>query len=59
MKCLKHLLFTDFQSGFFKMPHNVRRYVQLPQHRGGARFCTRDAMQDYAVITFFSRWQKP
>jgi len=31
----------------------------LPQHRGGACFCTRDAMQDYAVITLFSRWQKP
>jgi len=27
--------------------------------RGGACFCTRDAMQDYAVITLYSRWQKP
>jgi len=31
----------------------------LPQHRGGACFCTRGAMQGYAVITLFSRWQKP
>jgi len=42
-----------------KIGHNVRRYVALAQSRGGARFCTRDAMQDYAVITLFSRWQKP
>jgi len=26
---------------------------------GGACFCTRGALQDYAVITLFSRWQKP
>jgi len=32
--------------------HNVRRYVALPQSRGGARFCTRDAMQDYDVVLF-------
>ena len=38
---------------------NVRRYVALAQSRGGACFCTRGAMQGYAVITFFSRWQKP
>jgi len=38
---------------------NVRRYVALAQSRGGACFCTRGAMQDYAVITLFSRWQKP
>jgi len=38
---------------------NVRRYVALAQSRGGARFCTRGAMLDYAVITIFSRWQKP
>jgi len=31
----------------------------LPQHRGGACFCTRGAMQDYDVICLFSRWQKP
>jgi hypothetical protein len=33
--------------------------VALPQSRGGACFCTRGAMKDYAVITLFSRWQKP
>ena len=38
---------------------NVRRYVALAQSRGGARFCTRGALQDYAVITLYSRWQKP
>jgi len=38
---------------------NVRRYVALAQSRGGACFCTRGAMQGYAVITLFSRWQKP
>ena len=26
---------------------NVRRYVALPQSRGGACFCTRGTMQDY------------
>jgi len=39
--------------------HNVRRYVALPQCRGGACFCTRGAVQDYDVIGLFSRWQKP
>ena len=34
------------------MAHNVRRYVALAQSRGGACFCTRGAMQDYAAITF-------
>jgi len=29
---------------------NVRRYVQLAQLRGGACFCTRDAMQGYEVV---------
>jgi len=38
---------------------NVRRYVALAQSRGGARFCTRGEMQDYATITLFLRWQKP
>jgi len=32
------------------MAHNVRRYVALAQSRGGARFCTRGAMQDYDVV---------
>jgi hypothetical protein len=45
-------------SGFI-MVGNVRRYVALAQSRGGACFCTRGAVQDYAVITLFSRWQKP
>jgi hypothetical protein len=31
---------------------NVRRYVALAQSRGGACFCTRDAMQDYNVVLF-------
>jgi len=31
---------------------NVRRYVQLAQSRGGACFCTRDAMQGYDVVLF-------
>jgi len=34
------------------MPPNVRRYVQLAQSRGGARFCTRGAMQGYDVVLF-------
>jgi len=34
------------------MLHNVRRYVQLAQSRGGACFCTRGAMQDYDVVLF-------
>ena len=37
---------------YFKMPCNVRRYVALAQSRGGACFCTRDAMQDYDVVLF-------
>jgi len=43
----------------YGIQHNVRRYVALAQSRGGACFCTRGAMQGYAVITLFSRWQKP
>ena len=31
---------------------NVRRYVALPQSRGGACFCTRGAMQDYNFVLF-------
>jgi len=38
---------------------NVRRYVALAQSRGGTRFCSRGAVQDYPVNTLFSRWQKP
>jgi len=34
--------------------------VGVPMHRdGGACFCTRGAVQDYAVITLFSRCGKP
>jgi len=36
----------------FWVKHNVRRYVQLAQSRGGACFCTRGAMQDYDVDLF-------
>jgi hypothetical protein len=32
--------------------YNVRRYVALAQSRGGARFCTRGAMQGYDVVLF-------
>ena len=31
---------------------NVRRYVQLAQSRGGARFCTRGAMRGYDYYYF-------
>ena len=37
---------------------NFRRYLQLAQSRGGACFCTRDAMQSYAIGPLLSRWQK-
>jgi len=45
----------------YRIGYNVRRYVQLVRQLadGGARFCTRAAMQDYAVSSLFSRWQKP
>jgi len=32
--------------------YNVRRYVLLAPLRGGACFCTRDAMQGYDVVLF-------
>jgi hypothetical protein len=32
------------------MAYNVRRYVALPQSRGGACFCTRGAVQDCYVV---------
>jgi len=32
------------------MRHNVRRYVQLAQSRGGACFCTRGAVQIYDIV---------
>ena len=34
------------------MNANVRRYVALAQSRGGACFCTRDAMQGYEGYYF-------
>jgi hypothetical protein len=37
---------------FLRVKHNVRRYVQLAQSRGGACFCTRGAMQGYDVVLF-------
>jgi len=33
-----------------RIGYNVRRYVLLAQSRGGARFCTRGAMQDYDIV---------
>jgi len=51
--------FSLMQAGIVDMQPNVRRYVALPQSRGGACFCTRGAMQGYDVICLFSRWQKP
>jgi len=46
-------------AGKVQINHNVWRYVQLAQLRGGECFCTRGAMQDYTVISLLSRWQKP
>jgi hypothetical protein len=37
---------------WFLMFANVRRYVALPQSRGGACFCNRDAMRDSDVVLF-------
>jgi len=51
--------FTEFSTIKAAIGPNVRRYVALAQSRGGACFCTRGAMQGYAVISLFSRWQKP
>ena len=42
-----------------KLTANGRRYGSVALCRGGTCFCTRYAVQNYAVITFFSRWQKP
>jgi hypothetical protein len=36
----------------YRLKHNVRRYVALAQSRGGASFCTRDAIQGYDVVLF-------
>jgi len=50
-----------FGQGAPAMTPNGQRYVQLLLQLadGGTCFCTRGAMKDYAVITLFSRWQKP
>jgi hypothetical protein len=44
--------FSNMQAGIVDMQPNVRRYVALAQSRGGACFCTRDAMQGYDVDLF-------
>ncbi len=36
----------------YGIQHNVRRYVQLAQSRGGTCFCTRGAIQGYDVVLF-------
>ena len=56
---MNQVFHNQMLEGLYKILHNVRRYVALAQSRGGACFCTRGAMQGYAVITLFSRWQKP
>jgi hypothetical protein len=45
--------FGSYVSPGIKLAPNVRRYVQLAQSRGGARFCTRGAMQGYDCYYFF------
>jgi len=44
--------FTEFLTIKAAIDPNVRRYVALPQSRGGACFCTRGAMQSYDVDLF-------
>jgi len=48
---LATVVYLLFLPQLLGMLPNVRRYVQLAQSRGGACFCTRGAMQGYAVIT--------
>ena len=62
LQLIDNMIINGSKSLFFMLliiAANVRRYVALAQSRGGACFCTRDAMQGFAVITLFSRWQKP
>jgi len=33
----------------YGIQHNVRRYVALPQHRGGTRFCRLTAVLRYSL----------
>ena len=51
MYILQVYLYNIYQVRF-GIQHNVRRYVQLAQSRGGACFCTRGAMKDYDVVLF-------
>ncbi len=46
MYILQVYLYNIYQVRF-GIQHNVRRYVQLAQSRGGACFCTRGAMRGY------------
>ena len=47
----KHRLYILY--GNYSIATNVRRYVALPQSRGGTCFCTRGAMQDCTVRYLF------
>ncbi len=51
MYILQVYLYNIYQVRF-GIQHNVRRYVALPQSRGGACFCTRGAMQGYDCYYF-------
>jgi len=48
----KAIKITSFEARYAEIGANVRRYVALPQSRGGACFCTRDSMQAYDVVLF-------
>jgi len=48
----KAIKITSFETRYAEIGANVRRYVALAQSRGGARFCTRGAMQGYDVVLF-------
>ena len=50
---------TDWNATLKNLPLTFGGMCKLPQSRGGACFCTRGAMQGYAVSSLFSRWQKP
>ena len=41
------------------MRPNVRRYVQLPQHRGGMGFCHRTGCGDFSGSRNHREVQKP
>jgi len=46
----KAIKITSFETRYAEIGANVRRYVALPQSRGGACFCTRGAVQGYDVV---------